>query len=117
MNKELEKLYYLLTEAITNSDGTNKPDNRHINICFIDLKTYITEQEKKDERNAKELELYKMKEQQLIYDAKIVLSQSKRKELLEEYFLICKQYYICGIETKEQLRREFIEKALEEELK
>ena len=49
MTKELEKLYYLLTEAITNADGTNKPKNEHVSICYTDLQTYITEQEKKDE--------------------------------------------------------------------
>ena len=49
MTKELEKLYYLLTEAITNADGTNKPKNEHVSICYTDLQTHITEQEKKDE--------------------------------------------------------------------
>lgn len=48
MTKELEKLYYLLTEAITNADGTNKPKNEHVSICYTDLQTHITEQEKKE---------------------------------------------------------------------
>lgn len=49
MTEKLEKLYYLLTEAITNADGTNKPKNEHVSICYTDLQTYITKQEKKDQ--------------------------------------------------------------------
>ena len=42
MSKELEALYYLLTEAITNGDGTNKVDNEHVRVCYDMLTKAIT---------------------------------------------------------------------------
>ena len=37
-----EALYYLLTEAITNSDGTNKPENEHVKACYELLTKSLT---------------------------------------------------------------------------
>jgi hypothetical protein len=42
MSKELEALYFLLTEAITNGDGTNKVDNEHVRVCYDMLTKYLT---------------------------------------------------------------------------
>ena len=95
MTKELEKLYYLLTEAITNADGTNKPKNEHVSICYTDLQQCINEQEKKDEL----LSMY-------------------RKLIYKEETYITSDSFSQKMKIVEQLRELRLEiEALEEELK